>query len=152
MSQRPVPAERHENPALLATNLRIVLGQLVRRLREQSTVGDLTKSQEAVLLRLQRDGSATATELARAEGMRPQSMAKIVQALVEAGLLIGAADPSDGRRTLLTLTETARDHFRTGQLAKDDWLTRAILNSLTPEEVDLLAASVPSLRRLSQYP
>ncbi|MER7930608.1 MarR family transcriptional regulator [Streptomyces sp. NPDC096057] len=152
MSQGKASPEWSEDPALLATNLRVVLSQLVRRLREQSTIGDLTKSQEAVLLRLERDGSTTATGLARAEGMRPQSMAKIVKALEEAGLVEGTADPSDGRRTLLALTDTARGHFRTGGLAKDDWLTRAILDSLTPEEVDRLAASVPSLRRLSQYP
>ncbi|GHA61764.1 MarR family transcriptional regulator [Streptomyces canarius] len=129
-----------------------MLSRLVRRLREQSTVGDLTKSQEAVLLRLERDGSTTTTALARAEGMRPQSMAQVVQALEEAGLVTGSADPSDGRRTLLALTDTAREHFRTGRLAKDDWLTRAILHSLTPEEADLLAASVPALRRLADYP
>jgi DNA-binding MarR family transcriptional regulator len=143
---------QRQDPLLLATDLRIVLSRLVRRLREQSTVGDLTKSQEAVLLRLDRDGSSTTTELARAEGMRPQSMAKTVQALQEAGLVAGSADPSDGRRTLLTLTDTARGHFRTGQIAKDDWLTRAIQHTLTPEEIDLLAASVPALRRLAQYP
>ncbi|WP_030982656.1 MarR family winged helix-turn-helix transcriptional regulator [Streptomyces sp. NRRL WC-3744] len=141
-----------QDPLLLATDLRIVLSRLVRRLREQSTVGDLTKSQEAVLLRLERDGSSTTTELARAEGMRPQSMAKTVQALQEAGLVTGSPDPADGRRILLALTDTARDHFRTGRLAKDDWLTRAIQHSLTPEEVDLLAASVPALNRLAHYP
>ncbi|MFF8910737.1 MarR family winged helix-turn-helix transcriptional regulator [Streptomyces olivaceoviridis] len=144
--------DRRRDSLLLATDLRIVLSRLVRRLREQSTVGDLTKSQEAVLLRLERDGSTTTTELARAEGMRPQSMAQVVQALEEAGLVAGSADPSDGRRTLLALTDTAREHFRTGRLAKDDWLTRAILHSLTPEEADLLAASVPALRRLADYP
>ncbi|CAM5701618.1 MULTISPECIES: MarR family winged helix-turn-helix transcriptional regulator [Streptomyces] len=144
--------DRRRDSLLLATDLRIVLSRLVRRLREQSTVGDLTKSQEAVLLRLERDGSTTTTALARAEGMRPQSMAQVVQALEEAGLVTGSADPSDGRRTLLALTDTAREHFRTGRLAKDDWLTRAILHSLTPEEADLLAASVPALRRLADYP
>ncbi len=152
MSQGHVSTEGHVDPVTLATDLRIVLSGIVRRLREQSTVGDLTKSQEAVLLRLERDGSATATELARAEGMRPQSMARIVQTLEAAELVSGSADPSDGRRTLLALTETARDHFRTGRLAKDDWLTRAIVDSLTPEEAELLRASVPALRRLSQYP
>ncbi|MFF5499801.1 MarR family winged helix-turn-helix transcriptional regulator [Streptomyces aquilus] len=152
MSERYIRDDPRGDPPLLATHLRAVLTQLVRRLREQSTVGDLTKSQEAVLLRLERDGATTATELARAEGMRPQSMAKIVQTLVEAGLLAGTADPADGRRILLGLTNTARGHFENGRLAKDDWLTRAILHSLTPEEADLLAASVPLLRRLTQFP
>ena len=61
---------------------------------------------------------------ARAEGVRPQSMAKTVRVLEEAGLVSGSADPRDGRRTLLRLTEAAAEQFRTGRRAKEDWLTQ----------------------------
>ena len=60
--------------ATVAGALRVVVGQLVRRLREQAHPGAVTWSQMSVLGRLERDGPATVTRLARAEGVRPQSM------------------------------------------------------------------------------
>ena len=90
----------------LAQGLRALLGKLKRRLREQAGVGDLTPSQ--VSLRLDKDGPATASSLARAEGMRPQSIAPVVAALEDAGLVSGAPDPTDGRQTLLSLTDACR--------------------------------------------
>ena len=89
--------QRTEPPAelsVLAGELRVALGQLMRRLREQAEGSDLTRSQTSVLGRLERNGSATATALARAEGIRPQSMAKIIDALVAAGLVSGSPDPT----------------------------------------------------------
>jgi DNA-binding MarR family transcriptional regulator len=138
--------------AALAGELRVVLSQLVRRLREQADSSDLTRSQSSVLLRLERDGAATATALARAEGVRPQSMAKIVGALEAAGLVSGSPDPKDGRKTVLSLTEAAREEFRTGRLAKNDWLTHAIEDALSPEEIAGLASTTDVLRRLAQSP
>jgi len=149
-------SERRTGPpadaSLLAGELRAVLGQLVRRLREQADGSDLTRSQSSVLLRLERDGAATATVLARAEGVRPQSMAKIVRALEDAGLISASPHPRDGRKTLLDLTETAREQFRSGRRAKEDWLARAIEGGLSPDETARLADSTELLRRLARTP
>jgi DNA-binding MarR family transcriptional regulator len=140
-----------QDPAVLAGELRAVLGQLVRRLRAQVEGSDLTRSQSSVLTRLDRDGPATATALARAEGIRPQSMAKIVAALLEAGLVDGSPDPRDGRKTVLSISATAREHFRTGRLAKQDWLTRALTAELTPAEIAQLAGGVELIKRLTRH-
>ncbi|WP_037915073.1 MarR family winged helix-turn-helix transcriptional regulator [Actinacidiphila yeochonensis] len=151
MSERQV--EPSEGAASgLAVELRAALGQLVRRLREQTDRDDLTKSQTSVLLRLEREGPATAAELAVVQGVRPQSMAKIVRALEDAGLVVGEPDPADGRRTRLSLSDAAREQFRTGRRAKQDWLTRAVEDTLTPEEIEQLSGAVHLLRRLAQSP
>ncbi|MEI9965358.1 MAG: MarR family transcriptional regulator [Caulobacteraceae bacterium] len=89
-----------DRASALAADLRALVGKLKRRLREQSDVGDLTPSQMSVLLRLEKEGQATTSSLARAEGVRPQSMAVVVAALEAAGLVSGAPDPTDGRQTL----------------------------------------------------
>jgi DNA-binding MarR family transcriptional regulator len=134
---------------LVAGDLRVALGQLSRRLREQSGVFDLTRSQSSVLLRLENDGPATMTALARSEGVRPQSMSVIISVLESAGLVHGAPDPNDGRKTVLSLTEEAREQFATGRLAKQDWLSGAIATELTPAEQEELAGCVRLLRRLA---
>lgn len=136
----------------VAGELRVILGQLIRRLREQNLGNDLTKTQSAVLSRLEREGAATATELARAEGLRQQSMAKIVQALTEAGLVSGSPDPRDGRKTVLRITDLAREQYRSGRMAREDWLTHAIEATLSAEEIERLAATTDLLRRLTQAP
>jgi DNA-binding MarR family transcriptional regulator len=146
------PASPHTDTARVAGELRVALAALARRLREQADEMDLTRSQSSVLLRLERDGPATATALARAEGVRPQSMAKIVQVLDAAGLVSGAPDPKDGRKTLLSLTDAAREEFRTGRLAKTDWLTKALDTALSDEEIEALGAAAPLLARLAQSP
>jgi DNA-binding MarR family transcriptional regulator len=122
----------------------------MRRLREQAPGADLTKSQSSVLARLERGGAATATALANAEGMRPQSMAKIIRALEDAGLVSGSPDPNDGRKTLLDLTEVAREEYRTGRRIRQDWLAQAMEASLSPEEIIHLAKATDLLRRLTK--
>jgi DNA-binding MarR family transcriptional regulator len=82
--------------------------------------------------------------------MRPQSMAKIVRALEEAGLIAGTPDPADGRKTVLDLTEAARDEFRTGRRAKEDWLTRVIEAEFTDAEIRQLADAVGLLDRIGR--
>src|SRR3984885_16308674 len=83
---------------VLAGELRVVIGKLVRRAREQAHAGDFTNAQKSVLLRLERDGPATVSMLARAEGVRPQSMRITVGALEAAGAPGGQAPPRPGPR------------------------------------------------------
>lgn len=132
----------------LAQDLRAVLSKLRRRLREQAQVGDLTPSQVSVVLRLERDGPSTASSLARAEGMRPQSMASVIAALEGAGFVRGAPDPRDGRQTLLSLTDACRTLVADRRAARQDWLTRALQAQLSPDELDAVAHSVLLLKRL----
>src|SRR5271154_6759802 len=104
MSKRS-PVSKSEIAPDLAAQLRTILSRLKRRLREHGGREDLTPSQIAVLLRLERDGAATVSGLARAEGMRPQSMSSIVTSLQDAGLVSGIADLNDRRKTLMSLSK-----------------------------------------------
>jgi DNA-binding MarR family transcriptional regulator len=132
----------------LAAELRVLIGKLKRRLREQAHLGDLTWSQAAVLVRLERGGPATVTSLARAEGMRPQSMGANVSVLERAGLVSGSPDPNDGRQIILSLTAACREWLKAGRAAREDWLFRAIQANLAPHEQDQLASAVELLKRL----
>ncbi len=134
--------------SVLAQDLRALFGKLKRRLREQGQTGDLTPSQISVLLRLEKDGPATASSLARAEGMRPQSIVPVIAALESAGLVGGKPDPADGRQTILSLTEACRKRFAQGRAARQDWLTRTLQARLSPQEQSKLAEAVALLQRL----
>ncbi len=133
----------------LAGEFRVLLGKLLRRLREQTHPEDFTWSQKAVLFRLEREGAATVTKLARAERVRPQSMGATIATLESAGLVSGAPDPSDGRQTILSLTAACREMIQTNRSAKQDWLFRAIQAKLTSAEQETLASAVELLERLA---
>jgi DNA-binding MarR family transcriptional regulator len=141
------PAER---ASALAVELRAIFGKLKRKLREQGGQNDLTPSQVSVLLRLERDGSAAVSTLARAEGMRPQSMSAIIAALLEAGLVGGSPDPNDGRQTLISLTRRCEKLLREGRAARQDWLTTAIEKKLSAQEQEKLATAVDLLTRIAE--
>ena len=150
MAAMSTPQEDHEHVLQLAGELRIIIGKLRRRLREEAHLGDVSMSQASVLSRLERDGPATASSLARAEGMRPQSMAATVLALTEARLVTGAPDPLDGRQTILTLTDSCRAWIASSRAAREDWLARTMETRLTPAEVTELDKAVTLLKRLAQ--
>jgi DNA-binding MarR family transcriptional regulator len=132
----------------LAVELHVLAGKLKRRLREQGNPGDLTPSQTSVLRHLEREGPATVTQLARAEGVRPQSLGATVAVLEAAGLISGKPDPEDGRQTILSLTPACRKMIGAGRAAREDWLFRTIRSKFTAAEQDELAKGVQLLKRL----
>lgn len=132
----------------LATELRTTLGHLKRKLQQAAQPHDLTPSQVAVVLRLEKDGPATASSLARAEGMRPQSMSAVIAPLEAMGFLVGSADPGDGRKTLMSLTKACKKMIADGRAARQDWLVQAIQQKLSPQEQKRVSSAIHLLARL----
>ncbi|MFT9359356.1 MarR family winged helix-turn-helix transcriptional regulator [Acetobacter okinawensis] len=137
-----------ESAATLARDIRSLVGKLKRRLREQAQVGDLTPSQASALLRLEKEGPNTVSGLARAEGMRPQSMATVVAALEAGGFVVGEPDPTDGRRTLLSLTAACHKWIGEGRAARQDWLARRLEERFSSKEQQEVARIIVSLMQL----
>jgi DNA-binding MarR family transcriptional regulator len=115
-----------ETAAQAAGDTWVAVSRLVRRLRELAVEGDLSSGQASVLARLSKQGPASASELAVAERVRPQSMAVIVQALELAGLVERNRDPEDGRRQLISLTELGRERRLDDRRAREAWLARSL--------------------------
>jgi DNA-binding MarR family transcriptional regulator len=133
--------------ATSASELRIVLGQLVRRLRSEYA---FPIAQAIVLSRLDREGPQTTSALAAAERVRPQSMAQTLAELETDGLISRRPDPADGRQVLIQLTSAGRDRLHEDRRRREGWLADAIAGGLTPSEQETLIAAVPLLRRLSE--
>ena len=130
-----------------ASELRIVLGQLVRRLRAEHR---FPIGQGVVLSRLDREGPRTTSSLAAAERVRPQSMAQTVAELEAAGLIARRPDPLDRRQTLIDLTEKGRQELIEDRVSREGWLADAIEAKLTAEEQAVLIRAVDLLRRLAE--
>ena len=135
------------DPALTASELRIVIGQLIRRLRQEHA---FPLSHGSVLGRLDRQGPQSVSDLAQVERVRPQSMAQTVGDLEADGLVSRRPDPDDRRRALVELTELGRDALIADRRRRDGWLARAIAEDLDDEERELLTRAIEVLGRLSE--
>jgi DNA-binding MarR family transcriptional regulator len=131
----------------LASELRMVLGHLMRRLRAEHR---FSLSQGAVLGRLDREGTKSIGDLAAAERVRPQSMTQTVSDLEVDGLIARRADPADGRRTLVELTEQGLQTLEQDRRQREGWLARAIAEDLSAEEQQALMQALALLRRLAE--
>ena len=129
-----------------AADLRVVIGQLVRRVRAEHR---FPLGQAVVLGRLDREGPRTTSALAAAERMTPQSMARTVSELEAAGLVERRADPTDGRQRPVALTDAGRAALADERERREGWLARAIAHDLSPAEQTVLVDAVELLRRLA---
>ncbi|MEV7128970.1 MarR family transcriptional regulator [Streptomyces sp. NPDC093260] len=137
-----------ESAARAAHDVRVVYSRLRRRLRETYDRGDLTPSQTSVLSRLDKDGEASVSDLAAAEGVRHQSVASIVGVLAERGLVARRPDPEDGRRQLVYVTDSGRTFLEDRRRAGEGWLARALEDRCTEEERRLLLDAAAVLERI----
>lgn len=129
----------------VAADLRVVLGQLIRRLRAEHR---FSISQGSVLGRLDREGPCSVSDLASAERVRQQSMAQTVGELEAAGLVERSPDPGDRRRAVVSLTPAGRSTLAADRRNREGWLVRAI-EELPPAERATIERAVEVLRRLA---
>jgi DNA-binding MarR family transcriptional regulator len=138
-----------ESAARGAQDLRVVFSRLRRRLKALATDDDLTPSQTAVLTRLRKEGASSASALASAEGVRPQSMATIVAALETHGLIQREPDRDDGRRQVITLTSQGRNRAERDRRAREEWLARALQEQFSERERRVIVEALSLLQRLT---
>ncbi|MER6466590.1 MarR family transcriptional regulator [Streptomyces sp. NPDC048409] len=133
-----------------ARDLRVAFSRLRRRIREVAQDADLTPSQESALTLVAKHGAATASALASAEGVRPQSMATTLAGLDQQGLIRRSPDPTDGRRQLVTLTEAGQARVEGNRQVRDEWLARAFEERYTEDERQTMLTAFELLERLSR--
>jgi len=131
----------------LATDLREVVGRMIRRLRTEFA---MPLTQAAVLGHLDREGAQSIGELAARENVRPQSMSQTLAELEALGLVNRASDAADGRRIIISLTDEGLAKLTEERARRDGWLAQAI-SELTPAERQTLADATAILRRISDH-
>lgn len=114
------------NLELSVIDLTQSIGLLLRRLRAAAASHELSLTESAVLARLEREGPATTADLARAEGIKPQSMGASIAALEEMGLVERKPHPTDGRQLNIELTAKGLALRKSTKDAKRTWLAQAI--------------------------
>lgn len=136
-----------DDPAV--TDFAQAVGLLVRRVRAAAASHELSLTESAVMARLARHGPATTADLARAEGMKPQSMGTTIAALEEAGIVARKPHPTDGRQFHIELTAKGAALRKSAKAAKQGWLAQAIAQ-LDESERNTLFKAGEIIRRMAE--
>ncbi|HEY3926597.1 MAG TPA: MarR family transcriptional regulator [Acidothermaceae bacterium] len=133
----------------LASELRVSLMRLSRRLRLERSDEGPTPTQLAVLGTLERHGPMTLGELASHEKVQPPSMTRTTATLVERGLLTRVTAPADRRQVQIAISDAGLALLREDRKRRDAWLAGRF-DQLTADERALLHRVAPLLDRLAQ--
>ena len=138
-------------PGDVARNLPRAMVRLRARLRTESAPGAMrwTWSQLSTLGRIAEEGPTTVSALAASEHVRHQSMAETVAALRQAGLVVARSDPTDGRKTLMSVTSAGRKLISNIVPVREAWLEAAVEQNLTPAERRTLLKAADIMERLA---
>jgi DNA-binding MarR family transcriptional regulator len=134
----------------VAAAVRVAVGLVVRKLKQAPLDGDLTMAESSALSRLERGGPATSSDLARVDRISPQSMGVTVATLEERGLVRRSRDPEDGRRIVLSITESGLRRMHDKRGARTEQLAAALRDGFSDAELGQLMAAAPLLERLAE--
>lgn len=123
------------------------VGLLIRRLRAAASTEKLSLTESMVMNRLAKDGPSTTADLARAEGIKPQSMRATIATLEELGFIERIPHPTDGRQVNIKLTVHGAATRKSEREAKHTWLNKAV-SKLTDEEKEALFAAGKIIKQL----
>src|SRR6188472_1512598 len=143
-----------QDPASVARaqELRVAIGRVARRMRQLYAVerGEAASFTEvAVLVRLERDGPCSPTELAGRERVTSQAIAAVVRELERRALISRARAAGDGRRVVVTITEAGRRVLRDREQTVMDALIRSLGHHFSAREREQLQRAAPLLERLA---
>ena len=145
----PTIASASRTDSGLASELRFSVARLSRRLRnERDPDNPLSFGALSALGILFREGECTIGTLAAHERVRPPSMTRTVNCLVEDGYAVRRPHESDGRQVLVDLTDKGREILLADRRRRDAWLAQR-LRELTPEERAVLRDAAPLIQRLA---
>ncbi|MCU1527213.1 MAG: hypothetical protein JWP75_976 [Frondihabitans sp.] len=139
----------------IAERLITATGQIRRALRRADETsaglggqGNLTLSQESVMGHLLRGGAKSTADLARIEGVRPQSMGLTVGGLEDLGFVAKTPDPEDARRSLVDLTDLGRASREQARNRRTAILAARFDDRLTGDELSCLDRALGLLDRI----
>ena len=147
----PSPARPAISPARVASELRLAVARLARRVRQEGTSAgdDLTASRLAALTTIEAMGPITLGELAAIEQVQPPSMTRIVARLEEGGLTDRQIDANDRRIIRVRVTDEGKRLLTQSRTKRDEFLAQRVAR-LTEDERELLARAIPLLERIQE--
>jgi DNA-binding MarR family transcriptional regulator len=129
--------------------LRQGMAQLGRRLRAERVGHGLTRSRLSLLNLLALNGPMTASAMAAAERLQPQSLTRMLAGLENDGLIVRRPDDVDRRQVQIDITRKGAAVLEADTYRSEAWLATAMAERLTPTERELLRLAAGLMERLA---
>lgn len=120
---------RRENPIFLTSRAALALSARCRKALKDRGIDDVNPAQLAVLAALERADGLTPSALARAVRYEKSTLTPMLERLEQAGLVVRAKDPLDGRLHRLHVTKRGRRRRREVEAVLEE-VTAALLAAL----------------------
>lgn len=129
-----------EHDPQLASDLRLAVLRLNRRLRAQRTDARVSLTHISALSTLHLLGPMTPGALAAKERVQPPSMTRIIAVLENLGFIGRAAHPTDGRQVIVSVLPPGAEYLQAEINAREAWLDSR-LSELEAEQLQTLRAA-----------
>lgn len=136
----------------LASDLRLVITRLIKKLRVKSETGAmLSLTERSTLALLDQHKELLPSELAAMEKITTQSMSQILNKLLESGYISRKISATDKRKSIITLTKAGQNTLYKVRNERDEWLNKALGEVCTDREKNMLRSAISPLTKLVNY-
>lgn len=136
----------------LASALRMVITRLIKKLRNKSTTSDtLSLTERSTLALLDQHKELLPGELASMEKITTQSMSQILNHLLELGFINRRTSPTDKRKAIISLSKAGQNILYKVRNERDEWLSKALNETFSAAEQDMLRSMLVPLNRLVDF-
>ena len=142
----------NEQNLQLASDLRTVLTRLIKKLRSKSeTGGKLSLTERSTIALLDLHKELLPSELAAMEKITTQSMSQILNHLSELGYITRRISTSDKRKSIITLSKAGQNILHKVRNERDEWLNKALKETCTAKELEVLQRAITPLTKLVDF-
>jgi len=136
----------------LASDLRTLVTRLVKKMRKESVTGQqLSLTERSTMSLLYQHKQLLPSELASSEKITNQSMSQILNHLFELGYITRTASDTDKRKVLISLTDLGEKILLQVRSERDEWLAKAIRETCSEEEINLLKKMIAPLSKVLNH-
>ncbi|MDR3679273.1 MAG: MarR family transcriptional regulator [Flavipsychrobacter sp.] len=143
---------QHVKDNHLASDLRIVIMRLVKKIRNQgATSGMLSQTERSTIVSLDQHKQLLPSELAAMEKITTQSMSQVLNHLDELGFITRTASETDKRKTIISLSQAGQDILIKVRNDRDEWLNKALAQTCNAAEMEALRQAIALLTKLVDF-
>jgi len=141
-----------QNNALLASDLRTVISRLMKKLRSKSTISEkLSMTERSTIALLDQHKELLPSELAAMEKITTQSMSQILNHLFELGYINRKISKTDKRKAIISLSKAGENILYKTRSERDEWLSKALNETCSVKEQELLRRAIEPLTKLVDF-
>ncbi|HEY9535750.1 MAG TPA: MarR family transcriptional regulator [Mucilaginibacter sp.] len=134
------------------SDLRTIVGRLLKKLRKESSTGQLLSlTERSTMALLHQHKTMLPSELAATEKITNQSMSEILRHLAALGFITRTASEQDKRKVHISLSAEGEKTLLQVRNERDQWLTKAINATCTPHEQEQIKKAISIFTKIVEF-